>query len=223
VDANNIVDLGESGTPISLAFNPANSYLLIGYADKNWVNVLDPSSMSDELHSNLFPTELSPQSIAVSPSLDQSSQSVYVLNVMNNTISAVPAAMLIPSPATTVSLSKLAKYRNDALDSFTDLLGLILEDLKDCLCDRFLVNCPACDGDEKLYLGDIQIRGSQVYRICNLDRRRYVKSFPTYGYWLSIVPILPIAKWLIERFCCAVLPDYFRKYEAGRRPATLTA
>ena len=210
-----VVDLGQD-SPISLAFNPANSYLLIGYADNNWVNVLDPS-MSDEFYSNRFPTELSPQGIAVGPSLDQSSQSVYVLNVFNNTISAVPAAMLIPSPATTVSLSKLATYRNDALDAFADLLGLILEDLKDCFCDRFLVNCPACDGDVKLYLGDIQISGSQVYRICNLDRRRYVKSFPTYGYWLSIVPILPIMKWLIERFCCAVLPDYFRNYQAGQK------
>jgi len=210
-----VVDLGQD-SPISLAFNPANSYLLIGYRDKNWVNVLDPT-MSDELHSNLFPTELSPQSIAVSPSSDQSNQSVYVLNVVNNTTSVIPAAMLIPSPATTVSLSKLATYRNDALESFADLLGLILEDLKDCFCDRFLVNCPACDGDEKLYMGDIQIRGSQVYRICNLDRRRYVKSFPTYGYWLSIVPIMPIVKWLIERFCCAVLPDYFSKYEAGQK------
>jgi len=210
-----VVDL-QQDSPISLAFNPANSYVLIGYADKNWVSVLDPS-MSDELHSNLFPTELSPLSIAVGPSLDQSSQSVYVLNVLNNTISSVPSAMLIPSPATTVSLSKLATYRNDALESFTDLLGLILEDLKDCLCDRFLVNCPACDGDVKLYLGDIQISGNQVYRICNLDRRRYVKSFPTYGYWLSIVPILPIVKWLIARFCCTTLPDYFRNYQAGQK------
>ncbi len=209
----------ELDSPISLAFNPSNSYLLVGYTDKNLVRVLDPSS--DELHAHLFPTELSPQSIAVGPSLDQSSQSVYVLNVLNNTIGVVPAAMLIPSPATVVSMSKLATYRNDALESFADLLGLILEDLKDCFCDRFLVNCPACDGDEKLYLGDIQIRASEVYRICNLDRRRYVKSFPTYGYWLSIVPILPIVKWLIERFCCAVLPDYFRNYQAGEKAGSI--
>jgi Family of unknown function (DUF6519) len=242
--AQNTVDLGQS-TPISLAFNPANSYLLLGYANNNWVGVLDPSSdtlsnyQSQELQCAV-PTELSPQNIALGPWVqDPSSQTVYVLNVANSTISTIPATMLVPStpgevtlselatyfnvertPATAaeldeVSLSELATYRNDVLNAFSDLLGVFLEDLKDCFCDRLLVNCPHCDGDDQLYLGCIQIRNSQVYRICNLSRRRYVKTFPTVGYWLSIVPILPVLKWMVAKFCCAVLPDYFSKFQAG--------
>jgi hypothetical protein len=214
------VDLLEDDTPIRLAFNSVNSVLLIAYANYNWVYVLDPSTnvlysqdSNDEFE---FPTELYPLSIGVGPSSNAGAQTVYILNSINRTITAVPAGMLEPSPATSVSLTELETYRDDVLDAFADLLGLILQDLKDCLCDRFLVNCPSCDGDEKLYLGDIQISDSQVYRICNLDRRRYVKSFPTYGYWLSIIPILPILKWLVSELCCAVLPDFFRKYQAGQ-------
>jgi hypothetical protein len=211
----------EQNTAISLAFNPANAYLLLGYAENNWISVLDPSSDTLSTYQTqeplcAVPTELSPQSIALGPYSDPSSQTVYALNVANSTISAIPATMLVPSPSVTVSLTELATYRNGVLEAFADVLGVFLEDLKDCFCDRILVDCPHCDGDDQLYLGDIQIRNSEVYRICNLSRRRYVKTFPTVGYWLSVVPILPVLKWLVGRFCCAVLPDYFSKFQAGQ-------
>jgi len=216
----NRIDLQNDDTPIRLAVNSTNSTnpsLLIAYASYNWVYVLDPSK--NELYSQnnatlQFPTEWYPYSIAVGPSSQEGSQTVYILNAANMTITAAPAGMLMPSPSASVSLKKLATYRDGVLEAFADLLGLILQDLKDCFCNRFLVNCPACDGEEKLYLGDIQIVDSQVYKICNLDRRRYVKSFPTYGYWLSIIPILPLMKYLVAELCCYVLPDFFSKYKA---------
>jgi len=173
------------------------------------------------------------------PTANPSSQTVYVLNVANSTVGAIPATLLVPStPAgvtlselsarfnverasavgvgvVEVSLSELATYRTGVLNAFADLLGVFLEDMKDCFCDRILVNCPHCEEDDSLYLGCIQIRNSEVYRICNLSRRRYVKTFPTVGYWLSIVPILPVLKWMVAKFCCAVLPDYFSKFQAG--------
>ena len=214
----NAVDLSVNGTPVRLAYNSANSTLLIAYASYNWVYVLDPTV--DELSSQnstpafQFPTEWYPYSIAVGPTSQEGTQTVYILNAINRTITAAPANMLVPSPAASVNLNDLATYRDGVLEAFADLIGLVLQDLKDCFCNRFLVDCPACDGDDKLYLGDIQIVDSQVYKICNLDRRRYVKSFPTYGYWLSIIPILPLTKWLISELCCYVLPDFFSKYNA---------
>ncbi len=207
-----MIDLGQNST-INLAYNPANAALLVAYADKNFLGVVDATQ--NDLTAVEVPSELFPYGIVISPSTDQSSQTVYVINQGNSTVGAIPAAMLVPSPTSTVSLSELATYRNGVLDAFADLLGLVFESLKDCFCDLFLVDCPECSSSDKLYLGCIQIRNNEVYRICNLSGRQYVKSFPTYGYWLSILPILPIAKWVIQEFCCMVLPDRFSQYQAG--------
>ena len=53
---------------------------------------------------------------------------------------------------------------------------------------------------------------SRVYKVCNLSRRRYVKSFPAIGHWLSLVPILPFLDLMVELFCCWVMPDTFGRY-----------
>jgi hypothetical protein len=69
----------------------------------------------------------------------------------------------------------------------------------------------------------VSIRGGQVQRVCNFSRRRYVKSSRAVEYWLSIVPILPLLGLAVEKFCCAVLPDLFARFEpaenAGRKVA----
>jgi hypothetical protein len=41
-----------------------------------------------------------------------------------------------------------------------------------------------------------------------------VKSFPTLGYWFSVIPIIPILGRLFEQAACIVLPDLFRKYKS---------
>ena len=68
---------------------------------------------------------------------------------------------------------------------------------------------PVCNGDEKIYLATINMRDHQIYKVCNFSRRKYVKSFPTVDYWLSIVPIMPIIQKAVEEFCCVALPDLF--------------
>ena len=40
-----------------------------------------------------------------------------------------------------------------------------------------------------------------------------MKSFPTVGYWLSLVPILPMLKKAVEKFCCSIVPDLFSKHK----------
>jgi hypothetical protein len=56
-----------------------------------------------------------------------------------------------------------------------------------------------------------------------------VKSFPTVGYWLSLVPVLPALREVVGDFCCRVLTEYFGRYRTADRadardrvdPATL--
>ena len=79
---------------------------------------------------------------------------------------------------------------------------------------------PGHVGDTKLYLGAVSVRAaegrapseSRVYKVCNLSRRRYVKSFPAVGHWLSLVPVLPFLDLIVELFCCWVMPDTFGRY-----------
>jgi hypothetical protein len=135
---------------------------------------------------------------------------VYVLNSASNTVSTVSASLFRPDFRFPVD--RLAAYRKAAVEAFADLLGGFLQYLKDCLCDHFLVNCPTCSEDDKLYLACISIRDGQVYNVCNFSKRRYVKSFPTVDYWLSLVPVIPLLGHWLERFCCSILPDLFRRY-----------
>ena len=58
-------------------------------------------------------------------------------------------------------------------------------------------------------------KDSRVYKVCNLSRRRYVKSFPAIGHWLSLVPILPFLDLMVELFCCWVMPETFGRYSVA--------
>jgi hypothetical protein len=57
----------------------------------------------------------------------------------------------------------------------------------------------------------VEIRERKVYHICNFTKRKYVKSFPTYSYWLSTVPVLPALKQVFEKFCCFVVDTKSKK------------
>src|SRR5690606_5955728 len=49
---------------------------------------------------------------------------------------------------------------------------------------------------------------------CNFSRRKYVKSFPTVGYWLSVVPIWPLLRQAVKWFCCSVPVLFFAQRAA---------
>ena len=57
----------------------------------------------------------------------------------------------------------------------------------------------------------MSIRGGSVYKVCNFSRRRYVKCFPTVGYWLSAIPLLPFAKEWLAKIACSVLPEFMSR------------
>lgn len=130
---------------------------------------------------------------------------LIVVNRVSQTLTFIPAALVgvTPNP---VDLTALGTYHNSMIAVFKDLLLRIVQGLKDCLCDRLLLDCPTCGPDDLIYLATVEIKNNQVYHICNFIRRD-VLTFPKVKYWLSAVPVIPIIHWLVEKFCCCVLPE----------------
>ncbi|MGH2675943.1 MAG: hypothetical protein ACRDH1_11105, partial [Actinomycetota bacterium] len=181
--------------------------LLIASEDGYMLRMARVGPESDQLVQDwILPMQVGPISIAS----EMKTQRVYVLNDVSNTITVVPGELV--DPEFRFPLEDLAAHRKGVIEAFVDLMGGFLQYLKDCLCDHFLVSCPECTGDETLYLACVSIRGNEVYKVCNFSRRKYVKSFPTVGYWMSLFPIMPLLDRLVEAFCCLVLPEIFSRY-----------
>lgn len=216
-----LVDL-EEDTDIRLGHVPGSAYLLVAYEDcyRLRLVLMDRPSLVPDF---ALPVQISPLSLAASADAEH----VYVLNALSNTLTVIPAGYFdpdvetgpAPTPGSQAFLDALAGYATGVFAAYVDLLVGLLQYLKDCFCDRFLVDCPACDDEDVIYLGVVSIRGGQVYKVCNFSKRKYVKSFPLMGYWLSVVPIVPLVRQAMERVCCAVLPDLFGTFEAPREDA----
>ncbi len=195
-------------TTIHLEPYAPNGMLLMTCEDSYCVRMIDMNNNA-LVQSYLLPMQVGP--IAIDS--DRQAQRVYVLNYVSNTITVAPGKLF--DPGFKFDLKALADYRKGVLEAFADLMGGFLQYLKDCLCDHFLVKCPECEPDDKIYLACVTIRNNQVHRVCNFSKRRYVKSFPTVGYWLSLVPIMPLLDRVIEEFCCIILPDIFSKFSVA--------
>ena len=209
-----VADLGEN-TAIRMEHNPLTGNLMVTYEDSYRVGLITPNNTL--IPNYRQPTQISPLSIASS----SVSKQTYVLNYASNTIGVYPTDSFASGKS--VPLQPLVDYRADVLNAFADLLGGLLQYLKDCFCDHLLVNCPTCGPDDKLYLACITIKNGQVFKVCNFSLRKYVHSFPTVEYWLSIVPIIPMIKMAFEKFCCSVLPGFFGKFNAPRPTVPDTA
>jgi hypothetical protein len=207
------VDLTVLNTGLSMAVAPNPATLLVTLADDFSLRVVDLKTNTWAVN-NVLPLQVAPVSVAVDPK----SNTVYALNYASNTVSTITGTsnrLSATNDTTKELLPTLARYRREAIEAFSDLLAGTAEYLKDCFCEHLLVDCPSCnDRNRKLYLGGVKIRKGEVYQICNFTKRHYVKSFPTLGYWLSVVPILPMFGWLIRELCCMVLPEIGARYKA---------
>ena len=201
----NVIDLKEN-TGIRLAFNSATAHTMATFDDSYRIGLLSPNDVLVDKYRH--PVQISPSSIAAAPD----GKRVYVLNYGSNTITSIPAELLAAEKQ--IPLQPLVDYRAGVLEAFADLLGGLLQYFKDCFCDHFLINCPTCDETDKLYLACVTIKNGKVFKVCNFSLRKYVHSFPTVEYWLSVVPIIPLVKMAVEKFCCAVLPGFFGKFTA---------
>ena len=84
-----------------------------------------------------------------------------------------------------------------------DLVGLIVQYLIDCICQTLLPKCPPPPCNDKLILACVTVKNNEILRICNFSCRDHAGAFPTVSYWLSIIPVIPLLKELIAKFCCS--------------------
>ncbi len=186
-----------------LAAVPAQNALLVTVGDRYLARRIRLSDGTPVANFRI-PLQIVPTDIATAAD----GRTVCAVNMFSSTLSFIDSAVVLagaPPPSYTDDPPMtLRNYRDDIIAAFSDLLQHLLFYLKDKFCDQFLIDCPTCGPDERVVLGVVEIRGRRVYKICNFTKRRYVKSFNTYGYWLSAVPILPLAKKLFGRFCCWV-------------------
>jgi hypothetical protein len=187
-------------TQVSLAFHSVSQQLILGLEDGYRLQLIDPTGQKTITFR--VPVQIQPLDLVVEPQKGQ----VYVLNYLSNTVSSIPAENLNVNDA---YLQTLSTYRTDVISAFYGLFGGLLQYLKDCFCDHLLVKCPECDDEDIIYLATVEIRNNEVYNICNFDKRKYVKSFPTMGYWFSLIPVWPMLKAAVGKMCCSILPDLF--------------
>ena len=208
---------GATVTTLRFAFNPVSKVMMLSAEDGNRIQTINQAGAATLTAEFSFPTEYGPYAIAYCDA--SGSASVYVLNYSSNTISVVPANMFVPTAQ--IDLTQLLTYRTAVINAFLDLLGGFIQYLKDCFCDHILVKCPSCQPTDELYLGTVSIRNGQISKVCNFSQRKYVKSFPTVGYWMSLIPIVPMIKSTMEKICCSALPDYFAGLSAPQPSAAI--
>ena len=178
-------------------------YILIAMSDKyKVVRVNIKSHLLDGKFR--IPVQLFPMGIVTTNKND----AIYVLNSFVNTITMIQVEPAFRSPQPDFAEEPpfdIADYHDGVIVAYKDLMSHLLQHLKDAFCGRFIIDCPDCTEKDRVYLGTVKIKGRKVYRICNFSKRRYVKTFRTWGYWLSTVPILPALKTSFAKFCCAVI------------------
>lgn len=184
----------------ALEFHPKRAELITTMEEHYLLFRVDFSGK--ELVTPFVPVQIQPTDVAV----DSESGRVYVLNFASNTITAIPGNEIAVGSS---YVNTLIEYRNAVLEAFFALFGGLLQYLKDCFCHHLLVKCPQCSEDDVIYLGVAEIRDNQVYKVCNFEKRKYVKSFPTVDYWLSIIPVMPLVKQAVNWFCCSSIPKLF--------------
>jgi DNA-binding beta-propeller fold protein YncE len=178
-------------------------FVLIAMSDK--YKVVRVEIKSQKLDAKFrIPVQLFPIGIVVTEKNDIA----YVLNSIVNTLTAINVERTFSSPSPNYTEEPpfdIADYHDDVILAYKDLMSHLLQHLKDAFCGRFIIDCPQCNEKDRVYLGTVRIKGRRVYRICNFNKRRYVKTFRTWGYWLSTIPILPALKTSFAKFCCTVI------------------
>lgn len=105
----------------------------------------------------------------------------------------------VPSPGQDTSPGAYGQSVQPIVQS---LATLALQYLIDCWCCAFLPSCDAGAMDDRLLLACVTVKDGRVLRICNLGPRQFAGAFPSIWYWLSIVPLVPLIRYLLEKLCC---------------------
>jgi WD40 repeat protein len=194
-----------SNSVVRLAVDASGKWVLATLADQHRVLRLDLSAGSLAIDTGFrIPVQLFPFDIAVNSVRGE----IYVLNLLSCTISVAAASVVLsatPPAYTAEPPVTLNDYRDAILQAYADILSKSLQFLKDAFCEQFLMYCPDCRKDNKVYLGCVEIQNKKVYNICNFSQRRYVKSVKLVEYWLSAFSVLPVLRRAFTQLCCRVL------------------
>lgn len=195
------IDLTEN-TTVRLAVHPYGTMLFVSLESSSRMATVAAGANGLSI-TPYAPVELNPTAMAFAVAQDHFF--VYTLNCTANTISTISADTLAFSDN-----QKLEQYRVQAIRAFIALAEAYVQDLKDCFCRLLLPICHSCPDDapqgKGVALACITIRNGAVEKICNLEKRKTVKSFSTVDYWLSAIPIIPLIKELVAELCCLTLP-----------------
>src|SRR4030095_16805118 len=227
-DNNNLYVTGTAATRVLRAFNITTAALAFttnlepstvlrlslinaGYIDYMLVTLSDKYkvvrvNLKAKLMDAKFriPVQLLPVAITTTTKRDLA----YVLNSFVNTITVIDLQKTFKQPSpnyTEEPPHDIADYHDGVIAAYHDITKHFIQYLKDVFCDQFIIDCPTCTEKDKVYLGCVEIQNNNVYHMCNFSKRKYVKPFRTWGYWLSTVPILPALKKSFAEFCCKVL------------------
>jgi hypothetical protein len=90
-------------------------------------------------------------------------------------------------------------YAKNVQNALTKMYILMLNLVKDCICEALLVPCPECNEEEGVILACFTIKGNKIEKICNLSRKQLMTG-PAIQYWIQ--PLFAALEQIAEQFCC---------------------
>jgi hypothetical protein len=144
-------------------------------------------------------------------------------------VSAYQASGCPAPPNQQAGAAANAQYLASVQESIQATVLAIFEAFRECVCHSLLPPCPADPTDDRLILACLTVKDGAIIDICNFGCRTFAGSFPSFFYWLSVVPILPLLKKLVDEFCCStekprqMQPRVAELNVAGRTGTTTTS
>jgi hypothetical protein len=111
--------------------------------------------------------------------------------------------------ATVGNLGSAPQYLQAIQDTISKIFIALIEYFRECVCHQLLPPCLADPADDRLILACVTIKNGKIIDICNFNCRKFAGAFPSFFYWLSIVPIVPLIRSVIDSFCCG--PAFLRR------------
>ena len=202
-------------TPRELGGNGATFVI---YEDEYEMRLLERGA----LQRTVYPLQVCPTAVQSFPD----TLITVALNTASNTLTWFDRRAF----SNPVDIDALERYRTEVLQAWLDLIAELWQTLKNRFCDQLLIDCPSCSEKDVIYLGCLDLdANARVRQICEVEHRKYVHTFRTVEYWLSIIPIQQVIKLATEMFCCFDIPEWFKKirlpnendpnrFDCGRTP-----
>jgi hypothetical protein len=119
-------------------------------------------------------------------------------------VAALQAASCPPLPAGQAGGGTDPAYLQAIQDNIAQFIQALFVALRECICHNLLPPCPEDPTDDRLILACLTVKDGEILDICNFSCRQFAGAFPSFFYWLSAVPIVPIIRAVIDDLCCSV-------------------